>query len=89
MSETVKPDYYKVKCKVTPERSATQDTATIECFDVIDALELDFYQASVLTYLWRMGRKSTDQSDIISDAKKALTYMKRVVEMAESKGLPF
>lgn len=53
----------------------------IEPFDVLDALGLDrdFYVATALTYLWRLGRKTVER---VGDLAKANTYVQQALERA-------
>lgn len=53
----------------------------IQPFDVLDALGLDrdFYVATALTYLWRLGRKTAERA---SDLAKAATYVAQALERA-------
>jgi len=74
-------NYYKANVKVG-QQDASTGKADVECFDVIDALGLDFYTGNVLKYLWRAGKKSPNS---LEDLKKALTYLNQAIAREEVK----
>lgn len=51
-----------------------------ECLDVIEALGLDrnYHVANAFKYIWRHGRKGSNE---IEDIEKAIFYLSRWVEM--------
>ena len=78
MSEAreLRPDYYTVEVRVTNLQprtgsSGTTQKATLECFDLIDALALPYYAGNALKYLFRWGRKADSPA---KDMRKALTF---------------
>lgn len=77
----VRPNYYRV-----PMLAARVDTGEVvevevECFQMIRALGLGFFDGNVLKYLWRAGRKTKDR---LADAKKVLTYARQALNDAEA-----
>jgi hypothetical protein len=75
MSE-IRPDYYKVTYK---DKNGVEQT--IECFQVIEALNLGFLEGNILKYLWRCGRKTTSR---VEDLKKVVTYSNQALKKAEN-----
>ena len=65
----LRPNYYKVT--VSAEVDGERRPVVLECFDLIDALKLGFYLGNVLTYLFRVGRKTASRD---ADLKKIRTY---------------
>jgi hypothetical protein len=49
-----------------------------ECWDVIEALGLNYNLGCVLKYLFRAGKKTPDPK---GDLKKAISYLERELEM--------
>lgn len=83
-SPTIRPSYYRADVPaVLIKRGMTEkkEVVRIECFDVIDALGLDFYTGNALKYLWRLGRK--DGATKVEDLKKVRTYIDQALERAE------
>lgn len=86
--KTIRPNYYKIKiplrCTEVLDLDTDENLVTeceVECFDIIDGLNLDFDTGNVLKYIWRLGRKDTPR---LEDAKKALTYLNRFVSKLEA-----
>lgn len=75
MSNEIRPNYYKTQARVKLD-NGTEITAAVECFDIIDALDLDFYVANALKYIWRMGKKD-DGCGEVADIQKAITYLQQ------------
>lgn len=69
---TIRPNYYK---------ATLADGAEVECFQLIDALELDFYLGNALKYLWRAGKK--DGASKKQDLKKIRTYIDQALERCQ------
>jgi hypothetical protein len=67
---TIRPNYYR----------AVVQGVEVECFELIDALDLDFYLGNALKYLWRAGKK--EGASKISDLKKIRTYIDQALERA-------
>lgn len=67
-----RPNYYKARVRVSDFDASTGE-ATVECFDLIDALGLSrfYYAATALTYIFRRGRKTEDGTE---DMRKASVY---------------
>jgi len=71
-SEELRPNYYKVVVMATLANGNRQ-LVTVECFDLIDAAaKKDFYLGNVWKYLFRLGRKSTTETD---DVQKVRTFL--------------
>lgn len=87
MSGEVRPTYYKATLRV--EASNVEMVGghayihDVQPFHIIRALKLDFFGGSALKYLWRLGRKSLEKEERLSDAKKALTYIQQVINDIE------
>lgn len=73
-----RPNYYRaqVEVRLNPEDDGTVE-GELECFDLIDALDLSFYTGNAMKYLFRAGKKSPD---VAGDLKKAITYLKQELE---------
>ena len=76
----MRPDYYKVTVRARVPGTGSFVPATIECFDLIDALGFDFYLGNALKYLFRVGRKGTSRR---SDLAKTITYCRQVMQRDE------
>lgn len=61
----IRPDYYKKK--------------GIEVWDIIDAYDLDFYEANAVKYVLRWREKGG-----VEDLKKAITYIQRIIDREQS-----
>lgn len=72
----MRPNYYKVRVKCSDG-----GTHEVECFDLIDALGLDFYTGNVLKYLFRCGRKLGQSR--LDELAKVKTYATRAHRMEE------
>lgn len=75
MSE-IRPNYYKATYLDT-----NGIEQTIECFQVIEALNLGFLEGNILKYLWRCGKKT---KDTVEDLKKVVTYANQALKKAEN-----
>lgn len=71
----MRPDYYKIEVKATVD--GKKRPVIIECFDLIDALNLGFYGGNAFKYVFRAGRKTADSTE---DLKKCMTYIEMVLE---------
>jgi len=49
-----------------------------ECIDVIESLGLDFHLGNALKYIWRAGRKDSDE---VQDLAKAAWYIQRRIDL--------
>lgn len=74
MGSEVRPDYYKIRVRVTDVDEDDGDgyvEATVECFELIDALaDDDFHLGNAIKYIFR--RKGPSRME---DIKKAKTYL--------------
>ncbi len=77
MTSEIRPNYYKVKVPVRYADGTPISGGQVECFDLIDALEMDFYQGNALKYLFRAGRKTESK---VEDMRKVHTYIKQWLE---------
>lgn len=75
-----RPNYYRVNIPATRQDTGERITVEVECFDVISALGLGFYEGNLLKYLWRTGRKYKERR---SDLRKVLTYARQALERCE------
>jgi hypothetical protein len=74
----VRPNYYRAHVKVSdPKNAGNRIEVDVECFDLIDALGLNFYTGNALKYLWRAGRKT---DDVVEDLVKAKTYLEQEID---------
>jgi hypothetical protein len=48
----------------------------LECINVIEAFELNFYRANAVKYILRAGLKNNE----LEDLKKAVWYLKREID---------
>lgn len=65
----IRPNYY---------RTLLSNGTEVECFDLIDALGLDFYLGNALKYLWRAGKK--EGAPKLEDLRKIRTYIEQALE---------
>jgi hypothetical protein len=76
-TSNIRPNYYRAlaRVKLNPrfDDEPEYTDAFVECFDLIDALKLDFYLGNALKYLWRAGKK--DGASKVDDLKKIRTYI--------------
>lgn len=78
-TKDIRPSYYQAEVRAMVGQDASQEEMVfVECFDLIDALELDFYLGNALKYLWRAGKK--DGAPKLSDLKKIKTYIGQAIE---------
>jgi hypothetical protein len=79
---TIRPNYYRTtaRVKLNPRYDDEPEytEAVVECFDLIDALGLDFYTGNALKYLWRAGKK--EGADRATDLKKIRTYINAALQ---------
>lgn len=71
----IRPNYYKITYK-----DGIGNEHTVECFEIIEALNLNFLEGNILKYLWRCGRKTPDK---VEDLKKIITYATKALEKAQ------
>ena len=50
---------------------------SMKCHEVIDTLELDFYEGNCFKYIWRLGRKDTVESDLSKIHRYAVASVER------------
>ena len=64
------------------------NTGKIEVIDFIEDQQLDFHLGNAVKYICRAGKKNSDATSIgsskISDLKKAVWYIQRVVERSQT-----
>lgn len=73
----MRPSYYRVEVRARVPGLPRLDRAEVECFDLVDALGLGFYEGNALKYMFRLGRKTADRG---ADLRKAATYLAQAVE---------
>lgn len=56
---------------------------TMQVWDAIDGLSLDFYQGNILKYIVRYKDKNG-----LEDLKKARVYLDRMIEICEKSKIP-
>lgn len=71
----LRPNYYRVRCWATLANGQRAEVV-VECFDMIHALKLGFWEGNILKYLWRTGRKTVERRP---DLRKVLTYAKQAL----------
>jgi len=69
-----RPDYYKVEVRAACD-DGEERVVSVECFDLIDALDLNFYLGNALKYLFRAGRKPSAARE--EDLLKCATYCRQ------------
>lgn len=85
--------YYCINCYETIEKcecnpssvlspSYYQGSKGIQAFDIIEQFKLDFFLGTVLKYILRAGKKSTETE--IQDLKKARVYLDRKIGILEN-----
>lgn len=76
--DTIRPNYYKLQVMATLP-NGKKELVEVEAFDLIDAVGADKngYLFNVWKYLFRLGRKTEDES---SDIKKIRTYLNQYEE---------
>lgn len=79
-----RPNYYRtqVEVRLNPEvyhylRADGVVVGELECFALIDALDLSFYAGNAMKYLFRAGKKSPD---VAGDLRKAITYLEQELQ---------
>ena len=78
-------DYYQlyIEHPTTPKRKPY----TVECNDIIEALQLDYAEGNVLKAIWRTAAKRVGKMkrnhDELYDAEKVVFFGKRLVERAK------
>lgn len=72
----LRPNYYRVLVRARDPKTGEflPEPVEVECFDLIDALGLGFYEGNVLKYLMRAGRKDEDDATRDKDLLKVSTY---------------
>lgn len=80
MSDNInKPAHYRSDCDVSVGDKRV--TVSIECNDVINALELNFNCGNVQKYIWRAGKKIGNT--YLQDLKKARRYLDMEIRRIE------
>lgn len=69
-----RPNYYKATLK------RGVNSIDVECFELIDALEFDFYLGNLLKYIWRAGRKDSTWKGTMDDLLKARVYLDQEIQ---------
>lgn len=77
----LRPNYYRVRVPAVESDTGRLVVVEVECFQMIRALGLGFFDGNVLKYLWRAGRKTKSR---LEDAKKVLTYAKQALLTLEN-----
>lgn len=82
----LRPNYYRVPVRVGVIPSTDREHLVLmelECFDLIDALQLGYYAGNALKYLFRAGRKHCEGKSSVLDIRKSFTFLQQAIERKE------